>query len=93
MPINNVLKPILSKMCEMVGVESNQVDFKAEQWFWEHTWTQKQEDEFIEWLTQYLVDNIEARRLAMRFPTKRRKQCKESAEAFVWNYGWKTAEE
>lgn len=86
----NHIHIILTKMFEMVddtfvpGIE------KEYNWFWKHSWTQAQEDEFVEWLTNYLLNSSEARNLLMRWPPKNKKKCQAVAKEFVWNYGWKT---
>lgn len=33
------LKLIMTHMCDMIGVNYDDVDFKKQDWFWEHTWT------------------------------------------------------
>ena len=41
------LEKILTKMCEVVGAKYGSVDFTSELWFWQYSWTQEQENEFI----------------------------------------------
>lgn len=80
------LDAVLDKMCEVVGAED--VDFNAQNWFWQHSWTQEQEDEFKDWLTDYLR-NRAAQVELMSYPRGAKKDRKLFAEAFIWNYGWK----
>ena len=75
----------------MVGVKAKDIDFKASNWFWEHTWTAEQEQEFRAWLINYLKTTPAARRELMRFPSLQGKRDLERfADLFLLNYGWKT---
>ena len=85
-----VLKEILKKMCEYVGADYDKIDFKKKLWFMEYEWSEEQEQEFIDWLTDYLYKNTEPRQHMMAFPMKNKKQCQLAANEFVSNYGWKT---
>jgi len=80
------LDAILDKMCEIVGAVD--VDFTADNWYWQHSWVQEQEDEFIDWLILYMR-NKDAQRELMIYPRGAKKHRKEFAEAFTWNFGWK----
>lgn len=53
--------------------------------------TEQQED-FYEWLTNYLYTNTGARRAIMNNPTKTKKACKQEASWFIFDYGWKVKE-
>ena len=77
---------ILTEMCSRVGVEYKGIDFKK------HSWTQEQEDSFVEWLAEYLRNNKDARNVIMKHPSKKKKETVETAKSFVWNYGWKIRE-
>ena len=83
------LKLIMSHMCEMIGVNYDDVDFKKEGWFWEHTWTMAQEEEFITWLTNLLYTDTKVRKAILSFPSKDKKRCEGGARFFASNYGWK----
>lgn len=83
------LEPILKKMCEMVGVPYEKMDFKKERWFHEHSWTSEQQAEFKTWLTKYMFDNQDAR-VALSYCRKDMTSCQKFADMFVFNYGWRT---
>jgi hypothetical protein len=92
------LDVILGKMFEMVNLDWSNPEVKAEykvfekdsQWYWKNEWSMKQENEFIEWLTQYLMGNSGARRAIMGYPHKSKKHCEGAARWFDMQYGWKT---
>ena len=84
------LQQILHQMCKVINADPDNIDFKHEKWFASHEWTSAQENEFVEWMTDYLYENAAARREIMRWPKKNKKHCKSVAESFVFNYGWKT---
>ena len=89
--ISNELKPVLTKMCEYVNANPEEIEWRNEEdpYFWKYEWTQKQEQDFINWLADYLYNNKEARNAIMEYPRKNKKICRRVAEFFVWNYGWK----
>lgn len=91
--MDKTLELILRKMCDMVGAEYEKMGFKDAKWYYKHTWTKEQEDEFTEWLADLLYRRVEARRLFHGFHYKTKRRCREYAESFVWNYGWKIKEE
>ena len=81
-------KIILNEMCRRVGTNDN-IDFKRNDWYTDYTWTQEQENEFVDWLTDYLYNNRDARQELMVFSHKDKKRCKGAAREFSANYGWK----
>ena len=81
------LKPILIKMCEMVGAEYEGRDFKKDRYYMDFMWDINKEKEFIDWMADYLYKNKEMRNeFEINHSTK--KICWEVASAFVLNYGW-----
>jgi len=89
-PLGKYVREILKEMCKVVGANYDDIDFKDDNWFLKHSWTQANEDGFKKWLIYYLTNNTPARNEIMQFPTKRKVSVKKTAEAFIWNYGWKT---
>ena len=87
------LTTILKEMCHRVGAKSNKIDFKKEGWFCKYTWTEKEQDDFTDWLTKYLYNNHKARIDLMTITSKIKRYCKEAADMFVFNYGWKLKDE
>ena len=84
------LTVVLKKMCKMVKVDLEKINFKKENWFWDYTWTEKKQEEFIKWLEGYLMKNKGAREEMLRFPKRDKQMIKKAVQEFVSNYGWKT---
>ena len=86
------LKIILSEMCKRVNVNYDDINFKDDNWFMEHSWNETEEKDFEKWLNDYFYNNTEARKEMLSANIKRRKYTKKAANEFVWNYGWKSKE-
>jgi len=86
--MDKTLAPILKEMCRVVGADYKAIDFKADEWYYEHEWTEEQQDAFTDWLADYLCKNKDARN-TFYILRKDKKACKHSAEMFVWNHGWR----
>jgi hypothetical protein len=87
------MKSVIKKMCTYVDVKFEDVDFKKENWYMEHSWTAEQEKKFCNWLVNEIKTNNDIRKelttLSYR-PTKKRVE-----EAVMWfnlMWGWKTEE-
>ena len=82
---------ILKKMSRIVKAYFNKIDFTENDWYHKYSWTEKQEKDFIEWLTDYLYKSKEARWELLEFPyhPKNRKYLRDGAGQFVWQFGWK----
>lgn len=84
------LSAIVDEMFTRVGASRKNVNVKRYGWFLQHAWTRQQEDDFVGWLTDYFMKNEGARKELMGHTVlNSRKRCREAAEEFVWNYGWK----
>lgn len=82
------IKTVLQKMCELVGADYNQIDFKKQGWFLLHTWTNERESEFKTWLTDYFIQNKSAfKEFTQIYYSK--KNIKRVVEEFTNDYGWK----
>ena len=77
---------VLKVMHDKVGAPFK--DVTSENWFHKYYWTSKQQDEFIEWLAQYVMDNKEARHEMCSWKSKNKKMMKKFAQEFVFQYGW-----
>jgi hypothetical protein len=87
---NEYLKETLTKMCEVVGADYTSIDFKSKDWFLKYSWTTEQENEFKNWLINYLKKSREARNSLMEWPhIKDNHNLQKFADSFVFNYGWK----
>ncbi|MDD2260252.1 MAG: hypothetical protein PHO87_04560 [Acholeplasmataceae bacterium] len=83
------LKTILNEMCLRVNANPEEIDFKSKDWYLKHTWTIKEQDDFIKWLADFLYTNKKARKLFNMFSSSK-KSCNHGAMFFVSDYGWKT---
>lgn len=76
---------IMTKMCDAIRVDYKDVDFQADHWYWSHTWTKEQEEEFRVWLGKFLVKH--------KYATKGKKRGQNAgyyeAGKLIMNYGWK----
>jgi len=84
------LKNILTKMCEYVNVDFNTIDFKEHEWFLKHAWTTNHENDFKEWMVDYLSNNKEAQKEIMNIETTDKKRINATVGFFLFTYGWKT---
>ncbi len=76
-------------MCKYVGIKSTDVDFTKPGWYLTHSWTIQQHDEFVEWLSELLYNDVQIRKVFMERPLKTKDRCRKTAIFFVFNYGWK----
>lgn len=83
------LKTILTEMCERVGAKYEDIDFKKKDWFKDHSWTFKQQDDFVEWFADYIKDT-KVRKAILDKPHwwKTKKQRIKAGTKFVFNFGW-----
>ncbi len=86
------LEIILKKIFEYSPIEYSKEFCNQDNWFWKHSWTKEQEQEFITWLANYMIANKDARQDLMRLPQKTKKRCRGFARYFTSVYGWKTIE-
>ena len=87
---NPYLIQILKRMCSIVGANYDEIDFSIPGWYTKYEWTKEQEQDFIDWLTEYLYSNTKARRSLMTISRKNKKLARQAAEQFVFMFGWKT---
>jgi len=80
---------IITKMCSIVGANPKDIDFKKKGWYLDYSWTEKEQNNFIKWLSDYLYNNSGARKEIMALPLKNRVNTKGVAMMFVLNYGFK----
>ena len=85
--MNQELKTILDEMCSRVGAKD--VNFEEDNWYLKHTWTMEEQDDFINWLANYLYENKEAREMFVNL-RKVKRDCNKASNKFVLNYGWRT---
>lgn len=88
--MNKYLIEILEEMFSRVELEFNMNFILQPEWYLKYSWTEQQEDEFIEWLIEYMLKNKDARDELMIIPYKNKKFIKEWVNEFILNYGWRT---
>lgn len=90
--LDKELEFILRKMCSCVNADFDKIDFKKNGWFREYEWTQKQENEFAEWLVNALYKDKKLRGI-FQFCTKNKESLKKNVAWFLLMYGWKLKNE
>jgi hypothetical protein len=80
---------ILEEMCKRVGTTLNEVNTQEEDWYLKHRWTSKEEEDFREWLVNYLYKSSSARNEIMNFPKKSKPYIRLTATWFMFSYGWR----
>lgn len=73
-------------MCKRVG-KTTPIDGTKEEWFYEYTWTQKEQDEFQEWLSDFFKKR--EKRVILRGPGSSKRMRDKAAMELIFNYGWK----
>lgn len=88
---NKEFREVVKKMLSYTKprITMKNFDPKKEGWYNEATWTGEQEEEFKEWMTEYLYNNNEARKSIMTHNKKNKKEIRKAVEEFTNNYGWK----
>jgi len=87
--MNNNLKEALRQMLfmsdqQLLWNDIDKINFKKEGWFKKYTWTDKTEEQFVNWLSEYLKKNWQG--ISEYKPTSKKLRDKVSRE-FVMNYG------
>lgn len=87
--MNEYLKIILKEMCKRVGADYDKIDFKSKGWFRKYSWREKDEEDFKQWLIEFLNKNKKAKQELMRLHSHK-SFYEKFANQFLFNYGWKT---
>ena len=91
MEMNKSQKHVFTKMCEMVDVKFEDIDFSKNDWYMEHEWNEETEKEFCDWLINEIRTNNEIRKEITTLPSKpTKKRVKETVMWFNLMWGWKT---
>lgn len=81
---------LYKKMCEKINVDPDTINPKEQFWFWKHTWTQKEENEFVDWLAAEIYKNNDFRRALTKLYYRPNKKLRiKAAQEFTNNFGWK----
>lgn len=84
------LRVTLLKMCEYVNADFDSIDFSKQEWYYEHLWTDEQQNEFKAWMIDYLKKNKEARYELLANSTANKTRIEKAVNEFIFNYGWET---
>ena len=86
--LNENLKNALDYMFYFIGeaCPKNVSYYKKDGWFRKHSWTEKTQEKYTEWLSDYLKKNWQG--ITERKLTSKKDRDK-AAEMFVFNYGFK----
>ncbi len=88
------LDTILKKMCELANAPFDQIDFKNDEyWYMRYCWGEENENQFREWLIDYLNKDKKARELLMYHPSTQEVEIKKVVELFIFNFGFTTNKE
>lgn len=90
---NPYLIQIIKKMCSIIDVEYDSMDFQEPSWYEKHTWTLEQEDSFILWLAEELFANEAMRVELLENPEHKISNCFQAALHFVSSFGWITLQD
>lgn len=88
--MSDSLVVVLKKMCDIVGADFDSIQFESDDWFLKHSWEEDQEKEFIDWMADYLYKNRIARLEMTKITNNTKRNCRNAAVQFVWNYGWRS---
>jgi len=87
-PIKPHTQIILMKMFEGTGIKYSDEYVQTSDWYFNHSWTEEEENQFIDWLTSYLQENSGAREEIMRINSKNKSLCNLAAKNFAAWFGW-----
>jgi len=84
------LNYIMTEMCNIVGADWSKIDPKKKDWFKKYSWTEKQMEEFKNWIVNYLYTNTEARKEILTSGGRRvpKYKIKKAITWFILDYGW-----
>jgi len=89
--MNESMKYVLEKMCTYVGANYEDIDFQKNNWYWDYSWTQEQEENFCDWLINKIINNAKIRKEITTLHSKpSKKRAKETVMWFNLMWGWKT---
>lgn len=84
--MNNAMVLVLIKMCSYVGVRFEDVDFKEEKWYLNHSWTAEQEKDFCDWLVNKIRTDNDIRKGLTTLSYK--PSIKRTKSAVIWFMLW-----
>jgi hypothetical protein len=85
---NEYFAHVIKEMCNRVGADYDKLDPKKEDWYLEYSWTEKEQDDFKEWVVDYLYRSTGARKAILNFPLKNKTKIRKAVDWFLFDYGW-----
>jgi len=83
------LDKILKEMCKRVGANFKEIDFKGPDWYTQYSWTEEEQEDFQNWMIDYLYNNVKARNEIMEHPVKNKQIITKLVGWFTLDFGWK----
>ena len=83
------LRVILKEMCKRVKCNYSSFNFDKPNWFWGYQWTEPEQDDFRDWLINYMKKHKDAREELMSINSKETYMLERFANWFLLDYGWK----
>ena len=84
-------KKIMEEMCRRVGAKWEDVDPTEKDWYKKHSWTSEEQEDFIEWMVDYLYKSCPARKEVLTVNGCYKVPKKRIRKAIIWfvlDYGW-----
>lgn len=78
----------INKMCEVIDVDPESIDYDDPNWFHSHKWDMAQEDEFKNWLLKLMRTNKEARAEMMSSSRTDNRSLDKFWQEFNLMWGW-----
>ena len=91
-PIKEHLRTILKKMFEGTGLEYSDQYVQTDDCYLNHVWKEEEEKAYVDWLADYLYNNVGARKELMKISGKNKEECRRAAQQFASFFGWTTVE-
>lgn len=82
------MRDILKEMFRVVGAEYSDEFVKKEDWYREYEWTEKQQDEFANWLIGHLKSSKDVRKHFFGRAAVSNRVIKDSIAMFMFHCGW-----
>ena len=85
----DLLKLIFDKLFSYSPFKFSKEFIEKKDWYWLHSWSTEEEQEFSTWLYKLYKNSSKARRLGGALPNNSHR-IKSGVAMFNFNYGWKT---
>jgi len=89
--MNIHLVNVLKQLCDTIGVDYEEIDFKELDWNKQHCWNYTQSVEFEDWMFHYIFDNDKVRR-QLTCCKRDELECRQAVNIFIAMYGWRLSD-